>query len=266
MLRLLPTLALVLATSARAACPDGVTGAAIDQLLETAERSYGELDTDGFFMASDQARLLIPCVSAVLPTRLAARYHRVEGLRRFTANDQRGSEWALSGAAGLEPDYVFPTELLPANHRLRETYLNGLQVPTRFERLRPPADGDMVFDGVHGPARPVDRATIYQRTSGDGAVSGTWYLMPDNQLPPYAGVPRARNRLFAGAAASGGAAGLTALLGDSARRRFDDRGQDHTLDELKSLRTQTQVYGGLTGVFSTAAVGFVAGAFAVGDK
>lgn len=92
MFRVLSALALVLTTLARAACPEGVTSAAIDQLLETAERSYGEFDTDGFFMASDRARLLIPCVSAVLPTRLAARYHRVEGLRRFTANDKQGSE------------------------------------------------------------------------------------------------------------------------------------------------------------------------------
>lgn len=124
----------------------------------------------------------------------------------------------------------------------------------------------MVFDGVHGPARPLDRATIYQRTSGDGAVSGTWYLMPDNQLPPYAGVPRARNRLLGGAVASVAAASVTALLRDSARRRFDDRGEVHTLDQLKGLRAQTQAYGALTGVFSAATLGFAVGALAVGDE
>ena len=189
--------ALSWAQLAHAACLTNSSGAELDERLLAAEAAYADLDPQAFGRALDDASLLLPCLSDVLSPAMSAQYHRLRGLRYYATGEQESALHALQAARTLEPGYVFPDELLPPDHALRRTFETLPTTESRTERPPQPAAADLVFDGVPGPRRPVERATLVQLVDPDGAVSQTAWVPPDAELPTYRARPRARNRLLA---------------------------------------------------------------------
>jgi hypothetical protein len=261
---LLGALASLVPSVAFAACLTTSDSAELAERLTAAEAAYVALDADTFGRALDDATLLVPCLSDVPSRDLAARMHRLDGLRLFAAGDNEAALASMQAARILDPGYRFPEEMLPADHALRVAY-EGL--PTEegdVTRPPQPVDGTFVFDGVEQPWRPVDRATLYQLVEGP-SVSTTRLLGPEEELPPYRAKPRARNRLLVGSGILLGLSGLFYGLAWSANDQFWDTDGDATISDYESLQARSRTYTALSATSLGLSVGGVALAFTVAE-
>jgi hypothetical protein len=233
--------------------------------LAAAETAYADLDPAAFGRALDDATLLLPCLSDVPTPEVAARVHRLTGLRLYAAGENELALASMQAARILDPTYRFPDETLPADHALRVAY-EALPAEDG-DAFRPPQpiDGSFMFDGIEQPRRPLDRSTLFQLVESGGTVETTRMLEPGEPLPEYRAKPRARNRLLVGSALFVGAS--AGLLGAAVAtdNKFDDLSQEPTLEDLQSLQAQSQMYATLSAVsFGVGVTGGVL-AFTVAD-
>ncbi len=181
--------------SAAAACPTPAALSELNRDVDRAERAYGTLDLDGFMSSSDALRTDLPCLSEPMTRVVAARIHRIEGLRGFVDSDRRGAAQSFAAARSLEPDYGFPEDLVPSGYPEWELYgamdlsLGGTAT------VDPMIDGYILFDGKVGPERPTEWAAIVQIINEDGEVVNTAYLRPGQPMPSY--YPEASERAAA---------------------------------------------------------------------
>jgi hypothetical protein len=262
---LLAALAVFHPSVASAACLTSSDTGQLTERLEAAEAAFAALDAEGFGRALDDATLLVPCLSDVPPRALAARMHRLDGLRQFAAGDNESALASMQAARVLDPTYRFPDETLPADHALRVAYE---ALPTdEGDSVRPPqpTDGVLVFDGVEQPRRPIDRATLFQLVE-DGSVASTRMLSPDEDLPAYRAKPRARNRLLVGSGVMLGLSGLFYGLAWAANDQFWGTTDDGaTISDYESLQAQSRTYTALSATSLGLGVGGVVLAFTVAD-
>jgi hypothetical protein len=257
-------LATLLPSVAFAACLTSSDTNQLTERLADAEVAYAALDAEAFEQALDDAALLVPCLSDVPPREVAARMHRLDGLRLFAAGDNEGALASMQAARTLEPGYRFPDETLPADHALRVAYE---ALPTdEGDAVRPPQpiDGAFVFDGVAQPWRPLDRATLFQLVDG-GAVATTRMLAPEEELPAYRARPRARNRLLVGSGILLGLSGVFYGLAWSANDQFWSADSGATISDYESLQAQSRTYTALSATSLGLGVGGIALAFTVAD-
>jgi hypothetical protein len=175
----------LVAPRAAADCGEPVSTAELLTMLEQAEWAYGQADLPGFSQASEQLRVELPCASEQLPRNIAARVHRAVGLRGFVERDPDVSTRAFAAARAIEPNYSFPSSMVPDGNPVLADY-NA--VPTEAGQHRdvlPPADGGLVFDGRPGISRPLSWPSIVQFVASTGEVTDTLYLWPDQSLPVY---------------------------------------------------------------------------------
>ena len=234
----------------RAHAEEGLTRPPLDALeaqLEAAEHAYAALDVVVFTNSLDEAALLLPCVNQPMTPAVAAHFHRMEGLRLFGAGDEDAALDALRAARVLDPRYRFPEDVLPSDHALRKQYDALGVADTSTWRPPRPTHGTLAFDGLPSRLRATDRATVFQELDESGLPATTEYLYPGQPTPHYAAVPRTRNRLLAGSVGAALIAGTFYTLAWTSRAAFDDPDNTGmTLDGLESLRTQTQVFSGLS--------------------
>lgn len=171
---------LSLATLARGAC--SITE--LSGYLDTAERSLTDVDLAGFRAAATAASATVACLSAPVDRPLAARIHRIAGLKAFFNKDEPRAESAFAAARRLDPTYSFPETLLPAGHPARKAWATLDPVPAETVVAAPPRQGELVFDGVVTRARPAAIPTVAQLVVSTHAVTGA-YLWPGDPLFPY---------------------------------------------------------------------------------
>jgi len=255
---LLSALAAVSPSLAQAGCLTTSRTSELVDKLGAAEAAYADLDADQFGRALDDATLLLPCLSDVPSPQLAARVHRLTGLRLYAAGENELALASMQAARVLDPTYRFPDETLPADHALRVAYE---ALPTDDgDAFRPPQpiDGLFVFDGIEQPRRPLDRSTLFQLVEEGGSVETTRMLEPGEPLPAYRAKPRARNRLLVGSAAFLGASAGLFALGWSTHEAFYDLENGLTTAEAESLQAQSRTYTTLSAVsFGVSATGAV---------
>lgn len=244
---------LVWSALASATCLTTATVAQVEAQLTIAERAWTDLDGEAFDGALDEATLLLPCLAEVAPPAFAARVHRMFALRAWGTHDVERASWSMTAARTLDPDYVFPPDLLAPDHELAVAYAAIVPGPGPARRPPRPKGGALWFDGV-GPEEPLDRATIAQ-VEADGHLV-TRLLRPGEALPPYDPVPRTRNKLLAGSAvvlAAG--AGLYAAAWTT-HAPFYDPDAGHDVADLERLASRSQVLTGLSvGCAALAAAG-----------
>lgn len=171
--------------TAVAACPDAATLSELNSAMERAERAYGNLDLDGFLTASDALRNDLPCLGEPMTRVVAARIHRVEGLRGFVDSDSRAASQSFAAARSQDPDYRFPDSLVPEGYPEWELY-NALNLKLGATlKVDPMIDGYVLFDGKVGVDRPTDWATVVQVINEDGEINVTRYLRPGDPMPSY---------------------------------------------------------------------------------
>jgi hypothetical protein len=260
--------AILASTAFAVECAQPVAPADLEATLTAADEASAALDDATFRdKVNVAAGLLLPCVNAPLSPTLAAHHHRVMALHLLTTGDEVGARSAVEAAKAADPTYVFPDDLLPANHPLRQHY-EAWDVDPPARNVPEPREGSLAFDGQNGRRRPKLHPTIAQRFDAQGMAQSTSYLGAREPLPPYRAIPRQRTALMLGSASalvvSGTMYGLAwAQRGDLFASAADP---DVSADTLDAKRGRTN---GLTigsGAFFAIAVGAGVGAAAIGER
>ena len=159
-------------------------GQLADQVQEAAD-AFAETRLEAFRAATDTVHHMLPCMMAPLERPAAAALHRVQGLREFVDRNKDRSRQAFAAARALEPDYVFPEEVVPWGHPLLGEY-QALDIESGgWQRVPPPAEGWVYVDGQPSEPRPEAWPAIVQVSDADGSIQASGYLWPDQPLPTY---------------------------------------------------------------------------------
>ncbi|MFZ5482152.1 MAG: hypothetical protein ACOZNI_35655 [Myxococcota bacterium] len=215
-------------------CPAPAPLAQLEGRLAAAEAAWSDLDDAAFARVMDEAAIALPCVRERVSPALAARYHRLVGLRLFAAREDARAAGAFAAARAADPGYTFPASLVPEGNAARDLYgrlpldAGGAQVP-------PPKTGTLLFDGVAGDVRPAGRPSIVQVLDARDEVLATAWVGPADAMPPYDAAPMpttrleggrklgpARVALLGGAAVSVGGAGAMYALALAEKASLDN--------------------------------------------
>ncbi len=272
----LATVAMAQDVPTETACAEAASSADLVGAMEVAENAWSMADAAGFQSATVSLASLLPCVKEPITRSTAARVHRVQGMNHFLQRDPEQMQLSFAAARFVQPGWVWPADLVPADHPVQEQYVaKGIDNPA-LERTLQPKDGTSWFDGRESLDRPLAWPTIHQHVSDEGAVLGTWLVGPGDSVPDY---PR---KAVNGSTTSGGAvakrgirapmligagAGYLAsglLYGLAAQSSGQYRSGDTTsVDELDKLRKSTNGrYWASVGLAGASTVTTV-GAFAV---
>lgn len=175
----------------------GTCSVPLDQFtakVDRAEGAYASFEVDAFSSSMDEAALMLPCLTAVVPTDASAHYLRLLGIQYFIERASGRADQVFAGARSADPAYVFPETLIPTGHPLRSHYsaidLNSLKASP----IPLPRAGAIAFNGVPAlsatPERPGFPA-IVQVVDSSGAITATSVAFPGDALPPYEVMPAA---------------------------------------------------------------------------
>lgn len=158
----------------------------LGEMLDKAEAEYPKWEAGQFVDLSLQVQKAIPCLDEKISPDLAARVHRVMGLRaRIVDTDIDKARMAFAASRTLDPKYQFPTDFIAAGdpeHGDFSAIPLALDITTHAPR---PQEGSLRFDGKQSLDRPVTFATIFQRLDGKGKIVESKYLWPGETLPAY---------------------------------------------------------------------------------
>ncbi len=207
----------LLASAFAADCPYPLPVSAVDAALAGMEATWGA-DMTAFAKGLDDARASLRCVATPLPPATAARFHRMEGLAAYVARDSDRTAKSFAAARALDPDYTFPTEMVPAQNPLRVAYDGSVAGTATVVAPAPKPPYILWIDGTQTRALPETRAAVVQVQKGDGAVVDSSWVLPGQRLPDY---PRAsagsRVPVLIGAGVLAAGAGTLWALGAGAR-------------------------------------------------
>lgn len=165
-----------------AACPTRRSTADLSRALDQAEAAFERRDKATVISSATDAEAHILCLGEALTPSVAARFHRVQGLRAFLSQDQPAAGRSFAAAKAIEPAYVLPATLVPDAHPARVLYDSAPVGITASEPI-PATRGSVRVDGRDLPTRPTDRPVVLQRFDESGAVAQTWVLKPADPLP-----------------------------------------------------------------------------------
>lgn len=204
---------LLLIPDLRAACEVPVSLAAVTAELDVAELLYpdGSPDAVRDFLAST-ARIdaYVPCLGVVVTPAIAARLHRVYGLRAWLRRNEGGLDAAVyfAAARAVEPFYTFPETLLVAGDPELKAYaLVEVNFPDTVEL--PAQSGRQAYvNGDPGYLASKAWPALVQWTDGGDRVLCSEYLLP-NTAATCVSRPE-RSGIAASAAISGASLALLA--------------------------------------------------------
>ncbi|MBN2799845.1 MAG: hypothetical protein JXX28_11930 [Deltaproteobacteria bacterium] len=183
------TLMMVLPSGAARAedvCYHSAYAADLEELLEKAEVEYPKWESGQFIEISKQVQDMVPCLEEKLRPDLAARIHRVMGLRvRIVDNDVDRARMAFAASRKLTPKYRFPEDMVASGDPEHADYSAipvALDITAHAMR---PSEGTLRFDGRQTLDRPATFATIFQHIDDKGQVLETSYLWPGDPTPAY---------------------------------------------------------------------------------
>ncbi len=252
--------------SARAACDQPSTPAELADLVERADQSVGR-DAQSFNAAADSLAARLPCLEALADPALAARIHRVHGLRAFVAGQGSRTLSAFAASRQLEPGYRFSVTVFPSAHPVQRLWAQSAEHLWKVEAVPPLGSTLIWFDGRVGLERPVSVPTLVQLQREDGSVAATSYAWPGDALPsdPLLATVRApsghsidvphERRFHVGLAVGAGVAALAAggSYALAYNTAMDYRNNPHGNSELEELRGRANAL-----VYVSAGLGAVA--------
>lgn len=217
-------LGLLLGAWAAAAAPDGsqapTTSSGLVAALNAAELAYGSTDVDTFRGQVGVAEADVTCLGEAITPALAARAHRVIGLGAFVDQDSDQARQAFAAARSLDPDYRFPSPVVPDDPRYAGwTAYDAIPLSVKAtEPLPAPRKGKVLLDGREETNQPTPWPALFQHENAKGEIVANRYLWPgdgggdfhqDTLLPRF--------RVGIGLMGAGGAelatAGVLALVG-----------------------------------------------------
>jgi hypothetical protein len=183
--------AAIVSPAVRAGCEEPTPVAELVALVQQAEASVGR-DAAVFGDAAEGIERVLPCVQELVGSGLAARIHRVQGLRAFVEGAGQRSVVAFAASRRLEPGYRFPESVFPGAHPVPGLWERAAQMEWAFEPVTVPEGSLLFFDGVVGNERPTSAPTILQQQDAEGLFATTAYLWPGDDLPDLAPATVAR--------------------------------------------------------------------------
>lgn len=170
---------------AQADCDADVTTTILRDAIGDAETAFGALNIQEFIARSDDIRgEILPCMAEPVTRSMAAQVHRLEGLRAFGERDMFAIH-AFAAARSIEPQYRFPSTLVPHESPVYDDYTAMDIEAGRFQTLATPAVGAFRFDGSTGDQRPLSWPSLFQHIDDGGAVIATYYLRGKDPMPDY---------------------------------------------------------------------------------
>ena len=237
---LLSTIYALAAPESGRTCVSRSTPEAIHAVVDRADTAFASLDADAFTAATEELTLTLPCLSGLADPVLAARVHRLQGLRHYMHGQTEDAVHSLTAARALEPSFVFADDFLPPSHELRQSYESLDTAPPPTKRVSEPREGgSLYFDGTATLKRPEDRSTLYQRVTAEQLVAETRYLQATEPLPAYSAIPRLRNRLIFSSAASAALGVGAYALSWSLHNQFEDGANRAVLEDLQGRTNAT---------------------------
>ncbi|MCB9678989.1 MAG: hypothetical protein H6737_28065 [Alphaproteobacteria bacterium] len=271
--RFLLGLALVAPTVAAAECDTPSRNADLLGALEGASVAFGQLDIESFQMSHTEAKQHLECLTEPISRTTAAEFHRVTGLSLFLERNSPSAAKAFAAARAIEPDYTFPTDLIPEGNPVLETYTQVDPEAGATELVPRPKVGSIKLDGSGSLNRRTALPSIFQLFDGRGAVMNTTLLMPGDALPEYEVPSNAAPEktakggpnipLLAGAGASLVVAGGLYAGGAATRGAWANA---DTIAEAESKRGLTNTLVIASGVAGVAAVGLGTTSFVLSGK
>ena len=156
-------------------------GAAIDEAYEL----YRELEIDKFREQVDVARKHIECLDTFLSRHHGAEFHRVEGVRLFVDRNSPEAQKHFAAARALEPNYSFPTDLVPEGNPLLDDYQALEPIAGSFETVARPRAGSIKLDGSSTLNRGLERPVTFQLADASGKVVLSKVLAAADAPPAY---------------------------------------------------------------------------------
>ncbi len=184
-IRMLTAVLFVVGGTAHAACEEPRSNAELVEVLEEATHAFSKLEIDAFNAAADRATTIIVCLDEPISMPSAAEYHRVKGIQLFLARNSPAAQKSFAAARTVEPDYVFPTDLVPAENPIRNDYeaLDPGEGP--IDDVPPPKQGSIRLNGSRALQRARPLPVIFQLLDERGAVTQTVVVEAGEPLPSY---------------------------------------------------------------------------------
>lgn len=190
--------------------------------IDAAIQEYPKFNDGDFRGQAATVIETLPCLSEIASKDLAARIHRLVGLRaRIEDGTDQRARLAFASARAADTTYDLPSWLAgPLDPERAEYVAIPLDLISKVE-ARQPTEGTVVFDGLTDRQRPANVPTLFQHAIGTH-VTDTVYLWPKDPTPDYPMVPiyeeappgPGRLIVSGGSAAAAGAGGtLIALAG-----------------------------------------------------
>ena len=247
-------------------CPNRTTIEDLQQSMSATEAAFADLDVELFSRSTEDLAIKLPCVRDTIASDVAARYHRLVGIRLFTNGNELEAFQALRAARILDNAYRFPEGMFPSGHELVVQY-DALDTKERVKgRVLAPRTLNVLFDGIQTRKRPVGRATLLQFVTKEGTVRTTRLLQANEPMPTYESKPRLRKPILIGTTI---ASVLAASLYGGAlasKAEFENQSARTTLDDLQRWQRRTNRLAGFSATFAGLALGGGISIIIVGDR
>ncbi len=175
----------VLILLARALADCATSSGDVQLTIEDAEAAFSGLDVVAFRAATARVNADVKCLRDIAPRPLAARLHRLEGLRYWLDGDAKRSHASFAAALSIEPGYTFPAALIPAGHPVLAEYQASASLSASTLSVPTPRAATFWFDGRLDAGRSTERATLAQLVATEGDVRASALLWPGEPLFPY---------------------------------------------------------------------------------
>jgi len=159
----------------------------VDQIknaVDEAEAAYGALDKEGFMIASDRLRLVLPCLKDTVSPELAARVHRTEGFRRFGERDFHKASLSFAATRATDPGVGLPPNLVPPSHPIRSSFSSVDVTIGEMRQMAIPEKMELFCGGLVCTDRSADWPTLVQVISSKEVVQST-HLLEASEPDPW---------------------------------------------------------------------------------
>jgi hypothetical protein len=173
---------ILLVAHALAACPEPAL--ALVAALEEAELAWRALDTAALRAADDRARGMAGCLAEPVRPSVAARMHRIEGLRAYADKDMVRAAQAFAAARRVEPGSDIVSDIVPEGHPLRALAGGSSADSGALAPMDSPATGHLEVDGRASESRPLASPALILLVDR-GQVLASAYTWPTEAVFPY---------------------------------------------------------------------------------
>lgn len=173
----------VQATFAKPQCSEALRKDEFVQNLDSIELDFVKADLPSIEKKLNALEERIPCLSQRLLPEQSARYHILNGLKSWIADDEPQAKRSFAVAKRTDPNAKISTHAFPQEHFIHELYANVTPVEYTSVTTKPDV-GAYSFDGYLIPRRPQQAPTIMQIVD-DEQIYASAYLKSDAPLLIY---------------------------------------------------------------------------------